>query len=206
MNNSLATFQRNIESARTIESIYSYFVGKATPIDVAELLRAEYVMIVSALDYYVHDIVRDGMLCIFDGYSSENKCFRNFKISMEAVMQVIRFPQNAHNIVGLEIRRVTEKNSYQSTTNINNALNLIGIQSIWSKIDNQLKMSCQDISKRLNLIVTRRNKIAHESDFDSTKNSKSPIELSDIIGVREFIVQLVCAIDAVINKNHPDCE
>lgn len=199
MTNSLIIFNRNIEATCVLENIFIYLEPKIQALDMSEILRAEYVLIVSAFDYYIHDRIRDGMLQIFDGLSPVNDKYNNFHISLNTVTRIISEtdPLNRNAILDLEIRKITSKDSYQSPASIEQALGLISIKSIWTKVSGSLLIPPEDIKKKLNLIVRRRNKIAHEADYDCITNSKTPIEIIDVEDTRNFIVSLVNTIDLI---------
>lgn len=58
--------------------------------------------------------------------------------------------------------------------------------------------TADNITKRLGLIIDRRNKIAHESDWNSFKNCYEQIELSNMQDCKEFICDLVGAMEKII--------
>lgn len=80
LNNSIKQYNLNLQSVRDLETIYvalSTMTTGAVPKD--ELLRAELVSLVSALDTYIHDIVREGLLCCYKNSipSAYIDCFRS---------------------------------------------------------------------------------------------------------------------------------
>jgi len=197
MSNSLLQFNKNIDSINTIDGIYTYLEGQVKAIDLSEILRAEYVLIVSAFDYYIHDIVREGMLKIFDGRKNTNENYDKFLISLKTLNLILS--NNDENIrrqlLDTEIRKITCKYSYQAPSNVERALTLIAVKSIWTSVSLTLKMQKKDLTKKLCLIVNRRNKIAHEADIDPITNDKIPIDRQSIIDVKIFITTLVKTID-----------
>lgn len=48
---------------------------------------------------------------------------------------------------------------------------------------------------QLDLVVRRRNQIAHEADMDYATNTKNAIALSDVIDAKAFLVDLSQHID-----------
>lgn len=197
MSKSLQGFHKNIESINIIDGIYGYFEKQVPAIDLSEILRAEYVLLVSAFDYYIHDVVREGMLKIFEGTRSGNECYDKFSITLKALNLIIS--TNDQNIrkqlLDNEIRKINSKHSYQAPTNVERALALIEVKSIWRSVSLILRMPKDDIVKELGLIVNRRNKIAHEADIDPITNDKTQIDRNTVDDVKLFIVKLVNAID-----------
>lgn len=197
MTNSYLTFKRNIDSINTIDNLYVYFNSQVKALDLSEILRAQYVLIVSSFDYYIHDIVKEGMLKIFEGQVQSNSNYEQFSISLNALQSILlTTDQNQRKqILDNEIRKITSKDTYQAPANVEKALGLIDLTSIWSTISPEIGKSAKDIKAELGLIVHRRNKIAHEADINPLTNSKFTIERSTLIEVKEFIIKIVEAID-----------
>ena len=81
-------FRVNIARVRNLGVIYNTLNAQTTAaIDLSDILRSELVMAVSALDYYIHEIVRLGMLEIYRGTRPETSAFLRFQISLERVRQ-----------------------------------------------------------------------------------------------------------------------
>ena len=84
------------------------------------------------------------------------------------------------------------KDSYQSPASIENALQLIFVKKIWSSIKDEMRMPAEDITKKLGIIINRRNKIAHESDVrNHIDTSKNEIERADVDDIISFISNIV---------------
>ena len=197
MNDPLRQFLKNIESIDTIDGIHSYFEQQVPAIDISEILRAEYVLLVSAFDYYIHDLVREGMLEIFDGKNKSNPDYDKFHISLKSVNLLLSNKDmlTRRQLLDNEIRKINSKHSYQAPGNVERALSLISFKSVWKNISIDLKMDKEDIVKELGLIVHRRNKIAHEADINPLTNDKTSIDKKTINDVRDFLVKLVRAIN-----------
>jgi len=197
MSKSLDQFKKNLNSIEIVDGIYLYFESNVKAMDVSEILRAQYVMLVSAFDYYIHDIVREGMLEIFDGKKKSNRNYEQFLISLKALQLILATKdKNLRNqIIDNEIRKITCKQSFQGPSNVERALSLISIKSIWQSLSHKLKIPKDDLIKKLGLIVNRRNKIAHEADIDPITLSKTPIDRTTLIDVKLFIISVVDAID-----------
>lgn len=61
MQEAIDLFHANLERIRSLDSIVAAMSSQTTD-DLTDILRAELVMSVSALDYYLHEVVRFGML------------------------------------------------------------------------------------------------------------------------------------------------
>ena len=78
---------------KTLGGLHQAFGELTTPaVDLTDLLRAQIVMIVSALDHYIHEITRVGMLEVYDGTRPQTNAFLRFQVTMGAVMDGISKP------------------------------------------------------------------------------------------------------------------
>lgn len=201
MSSPLKSFEKNIESIKMLDNIYKYFSNQLHAIDLSEILRAELVLLVSAFDCYIHDIVKHGMLEIFNGQRETNSKYSDFRIPLSFVQQIILADNDLQKkqLIEAAIKNVNSKNSFQSPANIDNTLQIISVKNIWGQIKDDIEMEPCDIKHKLGIIVNRRNKIAHEADIDSITDEKTEILHEDIIDSIGFISKVTNAIDKKIN-------
>src|SRR3989338_10182912 len=87
MHSAIQEFRSNIERARALGGLYVALSGMTTPaVDATDILRAQMVSIVSALDQYVHELTRLGMLEVFNGLRPPTDAFLRFQVTIDAVM------------------------------------------------------------------------------------------------------------------------
>lgn len=197
MTKSLDKFKANISSASIMERIYEYLSVKTLPFEPDELLRAEFVMIVSAFDCYIHDFVREKMIDMFKYPSIIADKTREYKVSLGAMMDIINEtnPISRIHLFEKEIKRIESKNSYQSSSNVESALGIVGLKKVWSHIYKDIDVPPK--KSQLDLIVRRRNQIAHEADMDYVTNKKNSIQLKDVLDAKQFLCDLVQKIDCL---------
>lgn len=189
LNGAILQYQLNIKSARDLETIYVALAAMTSnSVPKEELLRAEIVAVVSAFDTYIHDIVRLGLMCQYQN-SVSNLYITNFT--------------NKHSISSLEsfemkIREVHSYKTFQAPKKISEALEMITICDVWTKI----KPYIPDVETILQLIIERRNKIAHESDINPTNglSEKWPINLNMAQRVVYSINDIITNIDTLIKN------
>lgn len=194
MREPINSFKESIESIKSLHALYKHLCSLLPAIDLSEILRAEIVLIVSAFDCFIHDIVRKGVMDIFNACRDENPKYGNLCIPISTVKQMLLADNDLdrNELLEISVKKILSKDSYQSPSSIECALQLISIKKIWSSIKDEMHMSSEDITKKLGIIINRRNKIAHESDvknhIDTTKNE---IEREDIDDIINFISTLV---------------
>lgn len=192
-------FRLNISSVRQLDNVYLLIKDKFPVLeeDLFEILRAEFVLSVSALDCYIHDLLRSRIVETYDGRRLTNKLIDEFSIPLVFAKAIDNSSKMNDKLAVLEnaIRHVNSTESYQSPRSIEKALGIIGLRKIWSALSSMIGIPADDIQKRLSLIIFRRNKIAHESDFDYLTCKKNPISHSDTVSVVNFIEQLCESIE-----------
>lgn len=63
MQSALEQFRLSISRVRDLIAVHNSVKGQSTPaLDISDILRAALVLSVSELDYYVHEVVRLGIL------------------------------------------------------------------------------------------------------------------------------------------------
>lgn len=192
-------FKVNISRAMELDELHkslSSIVTKALNVD--DLLRSQIVMSVSALDYYVHEVVRQGMLEIYEGTRRAVPGFSRFQVSLSDAQASI--PGESSLWLDSLIRQSHSFLSFQSPEKTSDAIRLIHEPALWPGLEIRMGVPAKDLKAQLKLIVDRRNKIAHEADADpSYPGVRWPISYNDAYAAAEFIDQLVSAIDAEVN-------
>jgi hypothetical protein len=86
MLSSIEQFRENIARVRHLAGLTTAFAAMTTSaVDASDMLRAQLVLAVSALDHYVHEITRLGMLSIFDGTKTASSAFLRFRVSLNCL-------------------------------------------------------------------------------------------------------------------------
>ena len=118
-------FRVSIARVRNLGVIHNTVNAQTTAvIDLSDILRSEMVMAVSALDYYIHEIVRLGMLEVYRGIRPETSAFLRFQISLESVRQAVSNP-TSDDWLENEIRERHSWRSFQQADHIAEAIRLI---------------------------------------------------------------------------------
>ncbi len=196
MQSAFDQFAISISRVRDLIAVHNSFKARATgALDLSDILRAALVLAVSALDYYVHEVVRLGMLEIHRGQRPEPSAFSKFQVSLGSARQ----GSQASAIDAWledEIRQRHSYKSFQTWRNIADAIRLISDKKLWDEVAILTGQPVEDLKRELNLIVDRRNKIAHEADIDPTLNlgNRWMIDeglVSDAVDFIEKVVQSI---------------
>lgn len=198
MQKALDIFRKSIGRVEHLAGLYRAMASLTTPaVDSSDLLRAQIVLAVSALDFYVHEVVVLGMIEVYKGIRPSTSAFDRYKISAGAMM--IGHPAGGTTWLEAEIRERHSFLSFQQPDKIADAIRLFSNLDLWKSVGTEL---CQDdtaVKSMLKLIVDRRNKVAHEADLDpSYPGARWPIYEGDTDQSRKFISDLVEAIHRTI--------
>ena len=124
MSNEKTLFDEQIVSLRALSSVHQYLADSAASMDASSLLRSEYVLIVSAFDSYLHNIVRRK---IRENFFASSFLPANFNLPITAYLSVHNEPNVAfqQQIFDASLRSILEKDSFQSPKSVEYALGLV---------------------------------------------------------------------------------
>jgi hypothetical protein len=166
MQAALKAFDDSLARARHLHGLHHTLSGTLTvAVDLKDILRAEIVMAVSALDHYVHEVARMGMIECWTGARPATDTFSRFALPMSTARSLAN-AATAVAALDAEIRSKLGYASFQKPDKIADAVRLFSSVSLWEQVGIQLGKPAQDVKNSLGLIIDRRNKIAHEADVD----------------------------------------
>lgn len=193
------SYQRFIDLVRdteNVEVLYNYFEKfMALPVDISDLLRWQWVQCISAFDKFIHDLVRVGMLEIFQGNRVPTPKYKTFQIDMQTYEDMTNNKMDASFIFERKIILKHSFMAFQDPGKVADALSFIWDENDkWGKISNQMGMDNNDCKTYLKNIVIRRNQIVHEGDYTDRLSKRQDIFLQDVIDIRKYILDLGKAI------------
>ena len=158
-------------------------------------------MAVSALDHYVHEITRFGMLEVYGGKRPQTPAFLRFQVTMEATLQGIVADQGNDGWLDEEIRKKHGYLAFQHPDRIADAVRLFSSCTLWTSVASEMNIEVEDVKTELQLIIDRRNQIAHEADLDSRipGGNRFAISPSDTERITDFIQHIGETIYVVVN-------
>ena len=192
-------FQLNIQRVENLQGVYSSLSGTITSaIDLSDILRAEIVLLLSALDYYIHSKVLSKVEDTFTGKAASTIKFESTSVRISTVKQALASGTSVQWLLD-EIYHQHSWRSFQTPDNIADALKMVSQRKVWESVSKNLGAPVQDVKNNLRVLVERRNKIAHEADSDpSLPTAKLPITDVDVQIAIEFIKRIVAEIEIII--------
>ena len=198
MYNSIIQFKTNIGYVRNLSTIYYSLKSLAANADLSDILRAQLLMSVSAMDHFVHNSIEEGMLEIYQGSRPPTMSFNDFTVKMKDHQFALVNTGNT-SWLRVEIQGQIGHNSYQKSKNIAKGVRLISDRDLWVDVGSIVHERPDIIARKLDLIVTRRNTIVHQADNDpSNPGQRLNITESEISDAIDLIEKLGDAIFQVI--------
>ena len=188
-------FKENLKRVRELGGLAVAVESLTTSaIDVSDLWRSQIVLVVSALDNFIHELTRLGMIETAKGSRPKTDAYLRFEMPLSATESAIA--GSVHEVwVGETVREKHSWQSFQDPDKLADAIRLISPVKLWEAVGSELGEPPKDVKTRLKLIVDRRNQIAHEADLDPINpGSRWPINGPMVNDTVNFIEKLGDAI------------
>jgi len=161
-------FEANVNRARDLVAL-GQGIGAMTSgrVDSSDMYRASLVQGVAALDHYVHGVILDRSVGILLSRLPGTSAASKIGLPVSAVQEIL----SANSDVEREQRARTHiverlsRETYQRSSAIGAGLASVGVPQVWS---NGFQGAQKSQLLALDLVVGRRNRIAHECDIDPT--------------------------------------
>jgi RiboL-PSP-HEPN len=190
MLNAKAVFHRNISQANELGGLYDYLsTSVAIPEQFEDLLRSQVVNAVSAFDKLMHDLIRIGMVKIFENQRPSTSKYLSETVAIQHLPSLLASAVPPPPVRFEEIvREKLSKLSFQDPTKVADGLSYIWNEpQRWQQIALGLGMSDDEAKRKLRLIITRRNAIVHEADLDPVTSQKQSITRAEATDIADFL-------------------
>ena len=179
MQKAIHEFEASMARVRALHALHASFTKMVTEaVDLSDILRAEVVLAVSALDYFIHELTRLGMLECWSGTRVQTDAFQRFQLPLSIIGDLSN-PAMGEQTFDAEIRLRHGFLSFQHPDRIADAIRLFSSARLWDEVGKEMGRTGHEVKSSLILIIDRRNKIAHEADIDPTyPGQRWPIDIS----------------------------
>lgn len=151
-----------------------------------DIWRSQIVFLDSAFDFYIHEIVKYGIIKMFNRDWAESDDYKNLKVKLSFALDLAQNPNSSSKLLD-EIDEMNKYSCFMGVKKLNEQLKFI---SITYSLTTQEKKLLKDL-------YNRRNQIAHQSDFLPRTAQKQQIVKAD---VQDYINKVETF---VLNKLHP---
>lgn len=189
MNQVFSQFSTNIEEVRKTHLIAtSLNMPSSSIVDTSSILRSCIVLSVSAIDHLIHELTIIGMREIFNGTRPATTKYNSHNVSLGFMNAITSTPPVV--TFESEIRKNLGWQTFQRPDKIKDAIALFNSLQFWQQVALVMGDTENNIKNQLNLIVDRRNMIAHEADIEPIFKTKRPISDTDVSATIDFIEKL----------------
>lgn len=160
-----------------------------------DILRSQIVFLDSALDFFMHEVTKYGMVQIFQGVWAKTERYDNFSIRLGEISDILRNPEQENWFLDIVNDSYAEE-TFMSADSVIGQLNLIGVK--WQSIADRAfyeqgsTIPTKDKFKStLNTLFRRSNQIAHQADCLHETGAKIDIE-------RETVEKYICDVEKIV--------
>lgn len=195
MKAALDQFGENLSRARSLCGLADSLAALTTEaVDSTDLYRASLVLGVSAVDHFVHEFVRLGMVEVHSGSRAPTEAHLAFKVPLSVARAAIADASDGAWLDGA-VREAHSWLSFQHPDKIADAIRLVSGVRLWEEVAREMGTDSRAVKAQLSAIVDRRNKIAHEADLDPTNpGQRWPIDGELVRNALSYLDQVVRAI------------
>ena len=223
MNAVYNNFIENIESIRVLGNIYDQNIRQYPVLEEAlsDILRFQFLYSVSALDRFIHEIVKKEMVRNFVNNNQLTAKAENFNFPLKTVNKILAISKNNSMPITQEDtieywieKEISDKHkllAFQAPDKISDALsNVWDENEKWKKIASNMTIQlngnndtqkADDLKQKIKIITERRNQIVHEADIDLVSQKKRTIEKSNVDETINIIEDLGKSIFICLNNN-----
>lgn len=183
----LKQFNSSIEVVRQKDEIIQFLSAHGQP--TLEIRQSQIILLMSALDLYIHDIVKYCIIQKFNGNQTKTKQYKELLIPMQSVELAIQNPESSDWLDEV-ITSINQYKSFTSYGKIKNQLEAVGLKS---KKFNELVLKTESdfgVSDLIEKLRSLRNRLAHQDQesINSLELELTEEKINQYIG---FIYQLV---------------
>ena len=165
-----------------------------------DVWRSQLVFLDGAVDFYIHELSKYGILKMFNGEWEKTEKYQNLTIDMGTVEAGFQSPESCQWLADY-LDRALGRDTYMSFSSVKDQLNLLGLElrEIADEaffVQGSKEKTLDRMKDCLNRLFFRRSRIVHQSDRESWNARRTPITKTD---VETFVENIVKIVDAIQN-------
>lgn len=184
----LDRFNSNITDIRSHFQTADDLLALQSPKQTAaeDIWRSQIVFLDSALDFYIHEIVKYGIIKMFNREWAESTDYKKMKVHLRFAVDLAQNPSSASKLLE-EIDEMNKYPCFMGAKKLKEQLDFIAVNYNLRNSDKKL----------LNNLYNRRNQIAHQTDRIPGQQQKQPI-------TKKYVEDFINKIENfVVNTLHP---
>lgn len=147
----------------------------------SNILRSQVSLLLSAVDFYIHEIIKIELLNIIKRERASTASLKNCMISIHSLLEYLSSSNINNEILENEIVYRNSFKSFLEPNKMAEALSLITNKKIFNDIYPKLNFQKQkDLTNKMREIFQRRNFIVHQMDYDYLSKSQKEITQTEV--------------------------
>ena len=192
-------FQENIHTVTSKFEIAAYLSSIGKLKETEDIWRTQIVFLESAFDFYMHEIVKLGVVSIFDGSWGENSKtdkYKKLKVNMVFVEKAVADTEDISWIKEW-VTDIYSSITLMSFEKFKDVCNLLDLNINNIKTDSALS---EELESFMSKLYSRRNSIAHQSDRKIENAEIQSISEEEVKSCIEGMNKIVKAIGKEIRR------
>ena len=182
--NLISKFNFSIKCIKDKFSLLKYDISDELKLNI---LRGQVSLLLSAVDFYIHEIIKIELVNIIKKERKETASLKNCMISVKTFLEYITSPTINNQIFEDEIIYRNSFKSFLEPDKMAEALSLITEKKVFKELFSKLGLSdTKELKDRIKEIFKRRNSIVHQMDYDYSTETQQTITKEEVEDYIEF--------------------
>lgn len=198
-------FNENVTSLVSQFDVAENLVAEGKTESAKDIWRSQIVFLESAFDFYIHEIIKQGIMNIYHGdWSNKTLKYHHLVFDMDCVERAIRDTEDDMWLKD-RINELYKSETMMSYERFKDVCNLIGLNikeiadAVFYEPGSTEKTDAK-LHRELDRLYERRNQIAHQSDRRHENAEKQDISEQDVKDSINIITEIVHACGKQIRK------
>jgi RiboL-PSP-HEPN len=192
----LKRFKDNIENIKSRFRLYNQLVQQKMDEEAEDVLRFQIVYLMSALDFYMHELYSYGLLKIFNKQGKKSFRYKEYRVPLSLVEVALYDGENITRHLKETFTEINSSFTYMHPNKIRELLNVIANGDEFDYIEERLKKISilkhqEQLESVLEKIYHRRNRISHQTDIEHGKELKNTISKDEVMRYTDIVSILV---------------
>lgn len=167
------------------------------------ILRGQVSLLLSAVDFYIHEIIKIELLNIIKGERKKTPSLKNCMISVETFLEYLSSLNTNNQIFEDEIIYRNSFKSFLEPDKMAEALSLITEKKIFKELFSELGLlKTKELKDKIKEIFRRRNSIVHQMDYDYSTRSQQVITREEVESYIEFYDKFIQKLHILLLKKN----
>lgn len=198
-------FRKNIARIREQYKIVDYLMSKQEYEAANDILRFQIVYVMSALDFFMHEILVYCFIKIFNNELPKTEKYYEYRVPLRLIEQALYDQENFEFYLTNALIDINSNLTFMAPNRLKELLNIITPEDDFALAEENLKKKGiikpgVRLIRLLDEIYDRRNKIAHQTDINHGSDEPNIITKQDVEYYVDVIAHFVEELFTIIIK------